>query len=227
MSAKIRVAILDDHQAIIDGYCYRLEKDSDILVVATCIYGDELEPMLAKHKVDVLFLDINVPTSAINSNPFPVLHLIPKLLGKYADLHILVITMYNEAALVKNVMKAGASGYVIKDDRETIQELAAVTRTVARGSIHMSRVAHDHYFKKIIKGDTLSSRQLEAISLCSAYPEKTTAEIAKLMDVANSTVRNLLSEAYLRLGVPNRMAAVVKARQLGLLTPDIPKVTSE
>jgi DNA-binding CsgD family transcriptional regulator len=91
----------------------------------------------------------------------------------------------------------------------------------------MSRLAHDQYFKKIPKRESLSPRQLEAISLCAAYPEKTTSEIAALMDVANSTVRNLLSEAYMRLEVPNRMAAVAKARQLGYLTPSMPEIENE
>ncbi len=226
MPQKIRVAILDDHQAIIDGYCYRLEQDPGIYVVAKSTFGEELEPMLAKQVVDVLFLDINVPTSVNNNNPYPILHLIPKLLQKYPDLQILVISMYDEAALIRSVMEVGASGYVIKDDRETIQELAAVTRSIARGGIHMSRVAYDRYFKRIQKEESLSPRQLEAISLCASYPEKTTADIADIMGVANSTVRNLLSEAYLRLGVPNHPAAVDKARRLGLLTPDAPSYTN-
>ncbi len=220
MSPEIRVAILDDHQGIIDGYCYRLEKDSHIQVVATSVYGEELKPMLAEQVVDVLFLDINVPTSANNANPYPILHLIPKLLQQYPDLNILVISMHHQASLVKNVMEAGASGYIMKDDRQTIQELAAVVRTVASGGIYLSREAHNKYLKKIPKGDDLSPRQLEAISLCAAYPEKTTAEIAKLMSVANSTVRNLLSEAYQRLEAPNRQAAVAKACRSGIIAQD-------
>jgi len=222
LASQINIAILEDHQSIIDGYLYRLEKDSEIVVVATCNYGEELEAMLSEQAVDVLFLDINVPTSANNPNPYPIVRQIPKMLQKYPKLNILVISMYDQASLVKNVMEAGVSGFIIKDDRETIQELASVARTIAIGGIHMSRIAHNQYFKKIPKGESLSPRQLEAISLCAAYPEKTTSEIATKMGVANSTVRNLLSEAYLRLEVPNRMAAVTKARQLGLLTPPVP-----
>lgn len=222
MTQQIRVAILDDHQAIIDGYCYRLEQDPQIQVVAKRTFGEDLEPMLVKFDVDVLFLDINVPTSVDNDNPYPILHFIPKLLQRYPELQILVISMYNEATLIRNVMEAGASGYVIKDDRETIQELAAVTRSIASGGIHMSKLAHDKYFKRIPKEKDLSPRQLEALSLCASYPEKTSAEIAMIMGVANSTVRNLLSESYMHLEVPNRMAAVAKARRLGILTPDVP-----
>ena len=64
-----------------------------------------------------------------------------------------------------------------------------------------------------------SARQLEALSLCAAYPEATTAELADRLGVAHSTLRNLLSGAYLRLNVRSRTAAVAKAQRLGLITP--------
>ncbi|MHC4537559.1 MAG: response regulator, partial [Planctomycetota bacterium] len=143
MTSQIKVAILEDHQSIIDGYLYRLDQDPEIQVVATQTYGEELESMLSEHTVDVLILDINVPTSGNNPNPYPVVHKIPKILQKFPQLNILVISMYDQASLVKNVMEAGASGFIIKDDRDTIQELASVARSIAKGGIHMSRLAHD------------------------------------------------------------------------------------
>jgi DNA-binding NarL/FixJ family response regulator len=63
---------------------------------------------------------------------------------------------------------------------------------------------------------------LEALSLCAAYPHSKTAELARKMKIANSTVRNLLSHAYLKLDVQTRAAAVAKARQLGIITPESP-----
>jgi DNA-binding CsgD family transcriptional regulator len=68
----------------------------------------------------------------------------------------------------------------------------------------------------------LSNRQTEALSLCAAYPEADTSCLAQQMGVANSTIRNLLSGAYLKLNVRNRAAAVAKARQMGLITPESP-----
>jgi DNA-binding CsgD family transcriptional regulator len=69
---------------------------------------------------------------------------------------------------------------------------------------------------------TLTPRQLELLSLCAAYPDLSTAELAQKMSVSNSTVRNLLSSAYLRLNVHSRTAAIEKARDLGLITPRPP-----
>ena len=121
MPNKIRVSILDDHQSIIDGYIYRLSGNPKIMVAAAMSYAEELEPSLAAHPTDVLLLDISVPTAPNNPNPYPTLYIIPKLLDEYAGLSILVITMFNERGLVKSVMEAGASGYILKDDQSIIR----------------------------------------------------------------------------------------------------------
>jgi two-component system nitrate/nitrite response regulator NarL len=223
----IRVTILDDHQSIIDGYVYRLSKAPGFEVVATISYGEQLEPALAAHPSDVVLLDISVPTSPENPNPYPILHEIPSLLQKHPDLNILVISMHAERSLVRSVMEAGASGYVLKDDRAMLQDLGNVVRSIANGGIYFSQKAYQFMLnqKTTPTSERLSPRQLEALSLCAAYPDWTSADLAKKMSVANSTVRNLLSDAYLRLGVRNRTAAIAQARVLGLITPDPPVLT--
>lgn len=221
MSSKIRVAILDDHQSIIDGYLHRLGAAPEIEVVATASFGEELEPMLARRPTDVLLLDVQVPTAPDNPNSYPILHLIPRLLQTHPDLAILVISVHSTRALIRAVMEAGASGYVLKDDQATIRELDAVVRTVASGGIHLSKLAHELLLKRQPdEGDVLTQRQREALSLCAAYPDLPTTELAVRMGVTNSTVRNLLSGAYLRLGVHTRAAAIARARQLGLISPE-------
>ena len=58
------------------------------------------------------------------------------------------------------------------------------------------------------------------LSLCAAYPNSKTAELAGKMKIADSTLRNLLSTVYFKLGVQTRAAAIAKARQMGILTPN-------
>jgi two-component system nitrate/nitrite response regulator NarL len=225
----ISVSILDDHQSIIDGYLYRLSNVSDIKVVATISFGEELKPTLAEHSTDVLLLDINVPTSSENPNPYPILHSIPSLLQKYPELSILIISMYAERGLIRAVMEAGASGYVLKDDNVMLRDIGSVIRSIANGGIYFSQKAHQLLLshRATQKSKKLSPRQLEVLSICASYPDWTSATIANKLSVANSTVRNLLSSAYIRLGVHNRAAAVVKARQLGLISPDPPSSLQE
>jgi DNA-binding NarL/FixJ family response regulator len=121
-------------------------------------------------------------------------------------------------------MDAGASGYVLKDDQATARDLGSVVLSVAGGGIYFSQIAHQLYARRLSTEDrgTLSPRQLEALSLSRAYPDDSTAELAQKMSISNSTVRNLLSGAYLKLGVNNRAGAIAKAQQLGLITPAPP-----
>lgn len=214
---KIRVAILDDHQAIIDGYVYRLSQTSDIEVVASATYAEDFEELLARQKPDVLLLDVFVPVSSKNQNYYPILQAIPKWLQSHRQLSILVISAHNLRALVKAVIEAGASGYILKEDQTAFQELGSIIRSVARGGIYFSKKAYQHMLALTSEDSPLTSRQLQALSLCAAYPGATTGELADMLGVAHSTLRNLLSEAYLRLDVRNRTAAIEQARKLGLI----------
>ncbi|MCX6045425.1 MAG: response regulator transcription factor [Chloroflexi bacterium] len=219
MPSKIKIAILDDHQSIVDGYLFRLSMAPEVEVVATAAFGEDLEPMLATYATDILILDVSVPASADNPNPYPVLHMIPRLIQLYPSLHILVISMHSRHTLIKAVMEAGASGYILKDDRNTIQNLGAIVSMIANGGIHFSQQAYQQLRKHLAEKPELSPRQLEVLSLCATYPDESTAELAKRLNVANSTARNLLSDAYTKLDVRTRIAAIGRARHLGLITP--------
>jgi two-component system, NarL family, nitrate/nitrite response regulator NarL len=221
MSNKIRVAILDDHQAIIDGYLYRLRPALDIEVVATMLFGEELEPTLARQAVDILLLDLQVPISPDNPNPFPILHEFPRLFEAYPELNILVISMHAQPALIRAVMDNGVSGFVVKEDMAAFRELASVIRSVSKQGIYLSPAAYKalHYRGSGEIDQPLSARQLEALSLCAAYPDASTAQLAQNMGISHSTFRNLLSGAYIKMNVRNRAAAILKAQQIGLIPP--------
>lgn len=224
MTDKIRMLILDDHQSIVDGYLFRLGNIPQIEVAATLSFGEEIEPALANSPIDVLLLDVGVPISAKDPNPYPILHIIPKFLQRYPNLAIMVISMHDERGLIRAVMESGASGYILKDDGKAIQELSNIIQSIAKGGVYLSEkarkaVIHD---REPSSDDLLTERQVEVLSLCVAYPDATTAELAQKMQVTNSTTRNLLSGAYLRLGVHTRAAAIAKVRQLGLIVPESP-----
>jgi DNA-binding NarL/FixJ family response regulator len=218
MKNKTKVTIMDDHQSIVDGYLYRLSQVPEIEVVNTLSYGDELEPALKKQPVDVLILDVHVPVSPNNPNPYPILYTIPHLLELYPELQILVISMFGDRSLIRAVVEAGASGYILKNDSQVIQELGKTILSVARGDVCFSQKAWKTFLGK--REEPFTARQLEALSLCAAYPNSKTAELARMMKIANSTLRNLLSTVYLKLGVQTRAGAIAKGREMGIITPD-------
>jgi DNA-binding NarL/FixJ family response regulator len=219
MERKILVGILDDHPPIIEGYNSRLRGHPHIEVAWSASNGEGLEKLQEHSPVDVLLLDIVVPVSETNRAPYPILSVIPRLLQTYTDLAILVITMHNQPLLIRAIIDAGASGYILKDDHHFFNNLPMIIESVIHGGIYLSQQAKQQLFKREgASSPRLATRQLEALSLCAAYPEATTYELAKRMGVANSTIRNLLSNAYVALDVHSRTAAVAKAQQLGMIS---------
>jgi DNA-binding NarL/FixJ family response regulator len=136
--------------------------------------------------------------------------------------------MFSEPGLMRSLVEAGVSGYILKDDQGAFRELGNIVLSVAHGGIYFSKKAHSLYLKSetVENGELLTPRQMEVISLCAAYPDATTSDLAQMMTISNSTVRNLLSSLYLRLGVHSRTAAVEKAREMGLVTPRPPSFTA-
>ncbi len=225
MQKKIRVAILDDHQSVVDGYIFRLSANKNIQVVGSARFGSQLDELVRNGHVDVLLLDISVPTSKEKQDPYPIFNILPQLRKQYPEMAVMIISMHKERPLVRAIMEAGATGYILKDDHEAILQLAEAVTLVSTGGIFLSKELSNIYSKPgpMDTAQDLSKRQLEALSICAAHPEITTEDLAKKMSVKPSTVRNLLSKAYSRLHVPNRTAAISRARQLGLITPYPPE----
>lgn len=219
---KINVALLDDHQGILDGHAFRLSSHKNIEVVATARFGDQLEPMLAEHDIDVLILDVGVPASEEDKSPYPLLYLLPRLKDQYPHMAILIISMHKVRAMVQAVMQAGARGYILKDDTKATMQLGEIVTSVAAGGVYFSEQSFAAWVNNPAPQDDvqlLTQRQRQVLSLCAARPAYTMAMIAKELSIAGSTLRNLLSDSYKRLKVRNLAAAIIKARELGLITP--------
>jgi DNA-binding NarL/FixJ family response regulator len=221
----IKIAIFEDHQSIIDGYLYRLSRNPGMQIVGTALYGADLEPMLASQQVDVLLLDVHLPTSPDNRAPFPILQTIPRICRQFPNLHILVISMSTQMLLIQALVNAGVRGYIFKDDQESIQKLSTIVEMVANGGMYFSQGAQQLGRKASEEIPTLTQRQIEILSMCARWPDITTAQIAARLQIADSTVRNSLTQAYLRLGVHTRAAALARLQQLGVFTDTLFKDT--
>ena len=223
-NAIVKVGILDDHPIVLSGYKAQLEQSPHIEVLWMARYYNEVQPHLSAHPPDVLILDASVDISPEDTHTFPILHEIPALLEKYPDMNILVISMHDRKAFIKAIQHAGASGYILKDDVESNQNLAEIIMAVAEEEIYYSPRA-EHMLASPL-GDTpqLTKRQVEILSYCASSPNQTTKQLAESLNLAHSTIRNHLSDIYLRLGVRKMVSAIEKARQLGLITPDIESI---
>jgi DNA-binding NarL/FixJ family response regulator len=221
MEPLIRVVVVEDRPLDASGFRANLSNTPDIQLLTVIQTGDGLLPFLESNPVDVLILDVMVPTSATNPYPYPLMHLIPTIQASYPEIAFLIVSNVTDRLVIRSILDAGASGYILKDDVPAIEDLPRYVRQAVNGGFYVSArireelLAEDPHASDVV----LTPRQREVLSLCAAYPHFGTAEIGKMMGVSDSTARNLLSAAYVRLEVPNRHAAVVRATQLGLLLP--------
>jgi len=216
-SVKVRVAILDDHVGMIESYRLHLGRLPQVEIVGVVHYGAELESLLARAPADVLLLDVRAPTAVDNPALYPVVDVIPRLQQRHPGLAIIVISQVAEASLVRSFVKAGVRGYILKDDTALYERLESVIMIVVNGGTCYSQKISDLLSQRVER--LLTPRQQQALSLIAAYPEWTKRVLAEHMGISHSTARTLLSQAYDRLGVENDAAAILKAQELGLITP--------
>lgn len=215
MLSPISVAILDNRQIEIDGIHYRLLGQKDIQIVGVARFGNHLIELLAQQPVNVLLVDKTTPTSPGQSTLFLIVRLLPDLLQAHPLLRVSVIASTASIADVQEARRQGAIAYILKGDQEAWVNLGQVIRVIAVGSFYYSPTVAALLAVHGEKPVELTPRQYEILSLLAAYPDMTTFEIALRLGVAHSTVRNQLSQAYWRLGVATRAAAIGCLRSLG------------
>lgn len=218
MVSPIKVAILEDHQSIIDGYHLRLDDASGIKVVGIANNGEELNTLLAEtQEVNVLIMDVSVPSSATNENPIPILHYVPQILQKKPNINILIVSTHSQPSLVKALANAGVSGYIFKHDSDSIRKLPAIIKNISAGGRYFYEELDEAKKKENTLPLGLTTRQLEILTFCASYPDLSTEQLSQQMGIASSTIRNLLSETYIRLNVHSKAAAISRAKTLGLI----------
>jgi len=211
----VQVLLADDHPIYREGLAGLLGATTDLVVVGEAGTGRQAAELAASLTPDVVILDLNMPE--LNG-----VDAARQIVGTAPHTAVLILTMYDDDALVFQAMQAGARGYVLKSaDPDTI--LAAV-RSVARGeAIFGAALAQrlSHWFATM--GDhrgpfvQLTPRENEALELIARGWGN--PAIAERMGVSAKTVRNLVSNIFTKLQVADRAAAIAKARDAGLGTP--------
>ncbi len=125
---QVRLLLVDDHQLYLDGLVCLIAQVEGLEVVATASHGLEALQQLEMHAVDLMLLDLNMPTK-------DGISIIPEVKRAYPHLKILVVTNYKEQKIVKEVYKSGVDGMFFKSSpwsrlREAIEE-------VMRGEVYM------------------------------------------------------------------------------------------
>ncbi len=210
----IRVYIADDHQVLLDGLQTLLATVDDLTVVGVGQNGQEVLKFLKDHEVDVILLDINMPV--LNGiETCKILH------KDYPELKVLALSMYEKASFIQQMLKNGASGYILKNTGQ--DELVEAIRTVNGGGQYLSKVVSDTLMQSMMGKSALARqyipemtrREKEILTLIAK--EYTTQEISDQLHISLNTVETHRKNLLSKFGVRNSVGLIKVALERGLL----------
>lgn len=214
MSDRIRVLIADDHTIVRSGLRLLLEGEADIEVIGEALEGREALNLVEKHLPDVVLMDIAMPG-------MDGLEATRRIKAGWPQVKVLVLTMHRTDEYFFEMLKAGASGYILKG-AETSDLIQAV-RVVGRGEVFLYPTMAQKLVKDYLSfiqwgektGLSLSPREKEIMRLLSEGCS--TKEIAEKLVISPSTVHSHQSNLMTKLGLNSRHELIQYARQRGLI----------
>ena len=202
----IRVVIVDDHPVVRDGLRGMLASAGDVEVVGEAADGAEAVTVVRALLPDVVLMDLRMPgVDGVTA------------IGRLRDCptRVLVLTTYDTDSDVLPAIKAGATGYLLKDTPR--DELFRAVRSAARGEAVLSPSVATRLVGQVRQpmAEPLSDREVEVLGLIAQGC--TNREAAARLFISEATVKTHLVHVYAKLGVKDRAAAVAVAYEQGLL----------
>ncbi|GAB4283012.1 MAG: response regulator transcription factor [Candidatus Promineifilaceae bacterium] len=210
----IRILLADDHNVLRQGMAQAIEAQPDMTVIGQADNGLDAVNLALEKQPDIILMDINMPQAdGVTATQ--------QISAKAPNIGIIILTMYRRDDFVFEAIKAGASGYLLKEVE--LDELLNAIRTVAKGeavidSIIASRVLAElrrPKQKPQTETDKLTERDLEILQLVARGLSN--QEIADKLFLAEKTVRNRLSSIFKQLHLENRTQAALYAWRKGLV----------
>jgi DNA-binding NarL/FixJ family response regulator len=207
--AKQRILLVDDHEVVRLGLKALLERHPQFDIIGEASSAREALELVANHHPDVVVMDIRLPgTSGIEA--------CEEITSRFPETRVLMLTSYAEDEMLFSAIRAGASGYVLKQIGG--EELVRALEAVARGEALLDPAVTQRVFQEVrraVKEEEASAfahlSQQEKHVLLLVSEGKTNREIAKALFLGEGTVRNYVSSILSKLGVSNRAEAAAYA----------------
>ena len=214
----IRVLVADDQWMVRDGFRMLLKNADGIEIVAEAENGLEAVEKVARFQPNVVLMDIRMPT-------LDGLEATRRILAADELVRVLILTTFDLDEYIYEALRAGASGFVLKDDPP--EQLLAAIRTVAAGDALLSPSVTRRVIKQFTKlpprtpptgFDELTSREHEVLQLLAQGLSN--AEIGTQLYIGETTVKTHVTRVLQKLDVRDRVQAIVVAYRTGLVDED-------
>ncbi|MBC8379803.1 MAG: response regulator transcription factor [Planctomycetes bacterium] len=197
----VKVLIVDDHEIMREGMSARLHKYSEFEVVGQAADGRQVLEMASRLKPDLVIMDVGMP----NLNGIDATK---QLLSLHSGLKIMALSTHSDGSVVAKMIKAGASGYMLKES--AFEELIEGLNTLLDGRTFLcnkiSKVVFSEYVGMVTnpknkKGDGLTNREREVLQLVAEG--HTTREIAEVLELSTKTIDSHREHIMEKLGIRN------------------------
>lgn len=206
----IKIAITDDHPLLLEGLKNILSQDTDLQIIGCYESANTLKEGLKNNPIDVLLLDINLS----DSNG---IDLIKPLTAQYPAMHIIILSVHNEYAVINTVFQEGAQGYIQKN--AGVEEILTGIKTVLYGNRFTCSQTKAILDKKVKDGlssvPKLTRREKEI--LVEAATGLTTAQIAEKLFISPHTVESHRKNLIEKFKTSNLSSAIKLAIEYGLV----------
>jgi DNA-binding NarL/FixJ family response regulator len=215
----IRIVIADDQDLVREGLRMMIDAESDLSVVGEAADGNGALATAREHDPDVLLMDVRMPD-------LDGIEATRRLVAAGGRARVLILTTFDLDEYVYRAMKAGASGFLLKD--ATREQLAAAIRTVAVGEALLAptitrRLIEDFCERPPPTAATpdavshLSERELEVMRLIARGLSN--AEIAAQLYLSDTTIKSHVARILAKLGLRDRVQTIVFAYETGVIRP--------
>ncbi|HEV2635893.1 MAG TPA: response regulator transcription factor [Actinocrinis sp.] len=209
----IRILAVDDHVVLREALCDLLSMEPDLQIVAQAGTGPEAVRLAVQYKPDVVLLDIEMP----DTDPVATVR---RLLADNPALHIIVLSMYDDAQLVRELVSLGVGGYLHKSSRR--QTVVTAIRQVEAGGDTITVSVSPQSLRAATASPNsadgpLSPRELEILTAVAGALSN--RQIATRLGITEPTVKRHLRNIFEKLDAVSRIDAVNKATALLLIKP--------
>lgn len=198
--AAMRILLVDDHAILLDGIKNLLEKEESFVVAALAESAEKALEFLKTNEVDLIVTDFNMPG-------MDGLSLVNTVKRIQPDIKTIILSMHDETHLVKEILRAGVNGYVLKKD--THKELLNAIEEVRNGRVYLSRDINKILITNLQnpeEGRLLTDREREILKLIAK--EYSNKEIAEELFISERTVETHRKNIFKKTGTSSLVGLI-------------------